>query len=75
MTKIQLNFNQEMAIDNTAVAKKIIPIEKVKTDIKTGGNYYMDVRITFPKDKPVKTILDLVSKSLNGVAIKVERIK
>jgi outer membrane protein OmpA-like peptidoglycan-associated protein len=75
MTKIQLNFNQEIAIDNTAVAKKIIPIEKVKTDIKTGGNYYMDVRITFPKDKPVKTILDLVSKSLNGVAIKVERIK
>jgi outer membrane protein OmpA-like peptidoglycan-associated protein len=75
MTKIQLNFNQEMAIDNTAVAKRIIPIEKVKTDIKTGGNYYMDVRITFPKDKPVKTILDLVSKSLNGVAIKVERIK
>jgi len=75
MTKIQLNFNQEIAIDNTAVAKKIIPIEKVKTDIKTGGNYYMDVRITFPKDKPVKTILDLVNGAVKGVATKVVRIK
>jgi hypothetical protein len=77
MTKLQLNFNQEIAIDNTALAKRVVPIEKVKvkTDIKTGGNYYMDVRITFPKDKSVKTILDLVNGALKGVATKVERIK
>jgi outer membrane protein OmpA-like peptidoglycan-associated protein len=77
MTKLQLNFNQELAIDNTALAKRVVPIEKVKvkTDIKTGGNYYMDVRITFPKDKSVKTILDLVNGALKGVATKVERIK
>jgi outer membrane protein OmpA-like peptidoglycan-associated protein len=77
MTKTDIRFNQEMAIDNTALAKRVIPIDKIKIkkDIKTGSNYFMDVRITFPKDKPVNTILDLVTKSLNGVAIKVERIK
>ena len=77
MTKLEIRFNQEMAIDNTALAKRVVPIDKikVKTDIKTGGNYFMDVRITFPKDKPSQSIIDLVTKALNGVATKVERIK
>jgi outer membrane protein OmpA-like peptidoglycan-associated protein len=77
MTKLVLNFNQEMAIDNTALAKRVVPIEKVKvkTDTKTGGNYFMDVRITFPKDKSVNTILGLVNGALKGVATKVVRIK
>ena len=57
--------------------KRVVPIDKikVKTDIKTGGNYFMDFRITFPKDKPSQSIIDLVTKALNGVASKVERIK
>jgi len=77
MTKVELRFNHEMAIDNTALAKRVVPIEKVKvkTDIKTGGNVYIDLRITFPKDKPSQSIIDLVTKALNGVATKVERIK
>lgn len=77
MTKVELRFNHEMAIDNTALAKRVVPIEKVKvkTDIKTGGNVYIDLRITFPKDKPSQSIIDLVTKALNGVASKVERIK
>ena len=77
MTKTEIRFNREIAIDNTALAKRVVPIEKVKvkTDIKTGGNYYMDVRITFPKDKPAQSILDLVNGALKGVATKVERIK
>jgi outer membrane protein OmpA-like peptidoglycan-associated protein len=77
MTKLELRFNQEMAIDNTALAKRVVPIEKVKvkTDTKTGGNYFMDVRITFPKDKSVNTILGLVNGALKGVATKVVRIK
>ena len=77
MTKLEIRFNQEMAIDNTALAKRVVPIDKikVKTDIKTGGNYFMDFRITFPKDKPSQSIIDLVTKALNGVATKVERIK
>ena len=77
MTKLEIRFNQEMAIDNTALAKRVVPIDKikVKTDIKTGGNYFMDFRITFPKDKPSQSIIDLVTKALNGVASKVERIK
>ena len=73
MTKLQLNFNQELAIDNTALAKRVVPIEKIKTDIKTGGNYYMDVRVTFPKDKSTQSILDLIKGALKGVATKVER--
>ena len=77
MTKVDIRFNQEIAIDNTALVKRVVPIDKikVKTDIKTGGNYFMDVRITFPKDKPSQSIIDLVTKALNGVATKVERIK
>jgi outer membrane protein OmpA-like peptidoglycan-associated protein len=77
MTKLELRFNQEIAIDNTALAKRVVPIEKVKvkTDTKTGGNYFMDVRITFPKDKSVNTILGLVNGALKGVATKVVRIK
>jgi outer membrane protein OmpA-like peptidoglycan-associated protein len=77
MTKLELRFNQEMAIDNTALAKRVVPIEKVKvkTDTKTGGNYYMDVRITFPKDKTEQGILGLVNGALKGVATKVVRIK
>ena len=77
MTKLEIRFNQEIAIDNTALVKRVVPIDKikVKTDIKTGGNYFMDFRITFPKDKPSQSIIDLVTKALNGVASKVERIK
>jgi outer membrane protein OmpA-like peptidoglycan-associated protein len=77
MTKLELRFNQEIAIDNTALAKRVVPIEKVKvkTDTKTDGNYFMDVRITFPKDKSVNTILGLVNGALKGVATKVVRIK
>ena len=77
MTKVDIRFNQEIAIDNTALVKRVVPIDKikVKTDIKTGGNYFMDFRITFPKDKPSQSIIDLVTKALNGVASKVERIK
>ena len=77
MTKLEIRFNQEIAIDNTALVKRVVPIDKikVKTDIKTSGNYLMDVRITFPKDKPSQSIIDLVTKALNGVATKVERIK
>jgi outer membrane protein OmpA-like peptidoglycan-associated protein len=76
MTKTDIRFNQEMAIDNTALAKRVIPIDKIKIkkDIKTGGNVYMDVRITFPKDKPALSILDLVKGTLKSVATKVERI-
>ena len=77
MTKLEIRFNQEIAIDNTALVKRVVPIDKikVKTYIKTGGNYFMDFRITFPKDKPSQSIIDLVTKALNGVASKVERIK
>ena len=70
----EFNYIQKSAIDNTAT--KIIPIDKINfnTDIKTGGNVYIDVRITFPKDKTPKSIVDLVDGALKGVATKVVRL-
>lgn len=76
MTGVQMGFSQQFAIDNLATTR-IIPVSKVKfkTDIKTGGNVYIDLRISFPKDTPPKSIFDLVNEAVKGVATKVVRIK
>jgi outer membrane protein OmpA-like peptidoglycan-associated protein len=77
ITDTKFSSQQTSAIDNATTVLPIVPIDKVKvkkdTEDKT-GNYYMDVRITFPNTMSSSKILELIKTALKGIAIKVERI-
>ena len=76
MAGVQMAVSQQFAIDNVATKKPIIPINnvKAKSDAKTVGNHYIDVRITFPKNISPEKVLNLIKSALKGVAIQVNAI-